>query len=141
LYLSSGGQVTRNRFIFNQTSNVVLEHEDESGNKFKVSKIGKNFIMPVNMQGSQSGIRPPPVVAAAARKGPIKVYDKHAPRFFIIHKDSSGTELLRHEDVGAYLAEVEVDPMTAIIRDNLQGYPNIMGTTVLRPIKSKPKTL
>lgn len=55
----------------------------------------------------------------------------------MIHKDSSGTELLRQEDVSDYLAEVEVDPMTAIIRDNIQGYPNIMGTTVLRPLRSR----
>ena len=54
----------------------------------------------------------------------------------MIHKDSSGTELLRYEDINEYMSEVEVDPMTAIIRDDVQGYPNIMGTTVLRPLKS-----
>ena len=58
-------------------------------------------------------------------------------RFFIIHKDSSGTELLRQKDVRDYLAEAEIDPMTAIIRDSVQGYPNIIGTTILKPIKSK----
>ncbi len=44
--------------------------------------------------------------------------------------------MLRYEDVAEYMSEVEVDPMTAIIRDNVQGYPTVMGTTVLRPLKS-----
>jgi hypothetical protein len=65
----------------------------------------------------------------------VRQYGKHTPRFFIVHADSSGTEFLRLEDVIDYLTEIEVDPLTAIIRDNIQGYPNILGTTVLRPIK------
>ena len=57
-------------------------------------------------------------------------------RFFVIHKDSSGTELLRYDDLSEYFSEVEVDPMSAIIRDSVQGYTGIMGTTILRPLKS-----
>lgn len=55
----------------------------------------------------------------------------------MIHKDSSGTELLRYEDLSEYFSEVEVDPMSAIIRDSVQGYTGIIGTTILRPLKSK----
>ncbi len=99
----------------------MLEHEDETKNVFKVTKTGKNIIHSVNANRSRNLYR---------------TYKKHSPRFFIIHKDSSGTELLRYEDIKDYLTETEVDPMSAIIRDNLQGYPNIVGTTVLRPIQS-----
>lgn len=109
----------RNRFYFKPSSEVILEHEDETGNRFKVTRTGKNLIMPVNTKP----------------KSAIKNYGKHAPRFFIIHADSSGTELLREEDVYDYLLETEVDPMTAIIRDNVQGYPNVLGSTILKPIK------
>lgn len=99
-----------------------MDHEDENGNRFKVNKIGKHFILAINSNKN---------------KNPIKTYNKHSPRFFVIHKDSSGTELLRYEDVNEYLGDVEVDPMTAIIRDNVQGFPNIMGTTILRPLKGE----
>lgn len=109
----------RNRFNFLSSSEFILEHEDESGNRFKVTRTGKNLIMPVN----------------AKLKNQIKNYGKHAPKFFIIHADSSGTELLREEDIFDYLIESEVDPMTAIIRDNIQGYPNILGSTILKPLK------
>lgn len=119
--IKNGTQLVKNKFCFRQDSDVILEHEDEMGNKFKVNKIGKNSIFNVNSKSETK---------------PVKVYNKHSPRFFIIHKDSSGTELLRTEDVSEYLADVEIDPMTAIIRDNVQGYPNIMGTTVLRPLRS-----
>jgi hypothetical protein len=33
------------------------------------------------------------------------------------------------------MKDVETDPMAAITRDEVQGYPNIIGTTILRPIK------
>ncbi|RNA34735.1 sperm-associated antigen 17, partial [Brachionus plicatilis] len=119
--IKNGALMAKNKFCFRQDADVILEHEDEMGNRFKVNKSGKNSIFNVNSKGEIK---------------PLKIYNKHSPRFFIIHKDSSGTELLRSEDVSEYLADVEVDPMTAIIRDNVQGYPNIMGTTVLRPLRN-----
>lgn len=101
---------------------MVLEHEDETRNLFRVNRNGKNIIHS----------------AVPYRNRPmIRHYQKHSPRFFIIHKDSSGTELLRFQDIKEYLSEAEIDPMTAIIKDNLQGHPNIVGTTVLRPLKSE----
>ncbi len=117
---STAHENSKNKFYFSQNSDIILDHEDENGNRFKVNKIGKHFILAINSNKSKSQ---------------IKTYNKHSPRFFVIHKDSSGTELLRYEDVNEYLGEVEVDPMTAIIRDNVQGFPNIMGTTILRPLK------
>lgn len=113
---------SKNKFMFSQVSEHILEHEDEEGNKFNVSKLGKCSTSLTNPNSNRNK---------------IKFYQKHSPRFFVIHKDSSGTELLRYEDINQYMDEVEVDPMTAIIRDNVQGFPNIMGTTVLRPLKSK----
>ncbi len=112
---------SRNKFLFSQVTDNILEHEDEEGNKFTVSKLGK-CTTTINSENSS--------------RNKVKFYQKHSPRFFVIHKDSSGTELLRYDDINEYMSEVEVDPMTAIIRDNVQGYPNIMGTTVLRPLKS-----
>ena len=115
---------TKNKFLFNQKSDNILVHEDEEGNQFSVNKYGLCTSIPC-VSGETTRV-----------KNAVKQYQKHSPRFFIIHKDSSGTELLRYDDISEYMSEVEVDPMTAIIRDNIQGYPNVMGTTVLRPLKS-----
>ncbi len=120
---------SKNKFSFNQSNEFILIHEDEEGNLFKVNKHGKST--------SQLLSDPEAIKANKPSTLAIKQYQKHSPRFFIIHKDSSGTELLRYDDINEYMSEVEIDPMTAIIRENLQGYPNVMGTTVLRPLKSK----
>ena len=120
---------TKNKFLFNQKSENILIHEDEEGNQFSVNKYGLCTSIPSSGGGGGGGEK-------TRGKNAVKQYQKHSPRFFIIHKDSSGTELLRYDDISEYMSEVEVDPMTAIIRDNIQGYPNVMGTTVLRPLKS-----
>jgi hypothetical protein len=51
--------------VFNQKSEMVLDHEDEDGNKFRVSNIGKNFIYVHNNLKSKSA---------------VKSYKKHSPR-------------------------------------------------------------
>jgi hypothetical protein len=119
-----------NKYIFyannnNQNKNnthadTILEHVDNNNNKFTVNKDGKTNSIPFDIQQEQ--------------KDP-KVYSKHAPRFFIIHQDSTGTELLRYADIQNYMLTAEFDPLTAIIRENVQGYPKLMGTTVLSPLK------
>lgn len=113
---------SRSRFLFYQNSDTIFDHVDDDGNVFKVNKLGKSTCLPVSNDSN-------------CARAPIRKYQKHSPRFFVVHKDSSGTELLRYEDVCEYLNEIELDPMTAIIRDNVQGFPTIMGTTVLRPVK------
>ncbi len=115
---------SKNRFVFNQNCEEIFQHEDEEGNLFKTTKYGKSICQP---NPSREAIR---------HKSLIRQYQKHSPRFFIVHKDSSGTELLRYEDICDYMADVEIDPMTAIIRDHVQGHPNVMGTTILRPLKN-----
>lgn len=126
-FMSRGSmENSKNRYTFNQSSDEIFQHEDEEGNQFRVTKYGKSTTVPVQKRDVTS-----------RAKNLIRQYQKHSPRFFIVHKDSSGTELLRYEDICEYMSEVEIDPMTAIIRDNVQGYPNVMGTTVLKPLKSK----
>jgi hypothetical protein len=43
--------------------------------------------------------------------------------------------LLRFQDIHDYMKEADIDPMVAIMRDCVQGHPNVMGTTVLKPLK------
>ena len=42
---------------------------------------------------------------------------------------------MRFQDIHDYMKEADIDPMVAIMRDGVQGHPNVMGTTVLKPLK------
>ena len=59
------------------------------------------------------------------------------PRFFIIHADGTGSELLRGLDVKEYLERAEKDPATAVLKTPLEGHPDVSGITVLRPYSGK----
>ena len=55
------------------------------------------------------------------------------PRFFIIHADGTGSELLRSVDVKDFLVQAEEDPATAVLKSSLEGHVDVTGLTVLRP--------
>lgn len=59
--------------------------------------------------------------------------NNHAPRFFIINADGSGTELLRYCDVADYLLMAERNPATAVLREPIPEYPDVTGITILKP--------
>jgi hypothetical protein len=118
-----------NSYVFDMNSDIILTHKDENANKFTVNRFGKATVLSRDTTDDSS--------QNDRDETKIRTYRNHAPKFFVIHKDSSGTELLRYSDIMAYLNEAEIDPMTAVIRDNVQGYPNIISTTVLKPLKGK----
>ena len=55
------------------------------------------------------------------------------PRFFIIHADGTGSELLRYADVNEFLEHAEEDPATAVLKSPLEGHPDVTGLTILKP--------
>ncbi len=56
---------SKNKFVFSQVSESILEHEDEEGNKFNVNKSGKCSTT-LNNEGSS--------------RNKVKYYQKHSPR-------------------------------------------------------------
>ncbi len=70
-------------------------------------------------------------------RAPVE-YKQHAPRFFVVHSDGSGTELLRYQDIADYITAAEEDPSTAIVMDPLADYPGVVGLTVLKPYLKNP---
>ena len=62
------------------------------------------------------------------------------PRFFIVHADGSGTELLRPCDVQDFLAQAEKDPGIAVLRSPVEGQPDVSGITILRPYSGESNT-
>jgi len=55
------------------------------------------------------------------------------PRFFIIHADGTGSELLLSDGVKDFLEQAEQDPTTAVLKSSLEGQLDVTGLTVLRP--------
>lgn len=59
------------------------------------------------------------------------------PRFFIIHADGTGSELLRSVDVKDFLEHAEKDPATAVLKSPLEGHLDVTGLTILKPYSGK----
>ena len=57
----------------------------------------------------------------------------HVPRFFVMRRDGTGYELLRHKDVSEYLKAAECDSSSAVLRTPVEGLPGVTGITVLKP--------
>lgn len=68
----------------------------------------------------------------------LTTYKEHAPRFFILHGDGSGTELLRYQNVAEYMNLAEQSPATAVLKDPLPDYPGVTGITILKPYLGGP---
>lgn len=61
----------------------------------------------------------------------------HVPRFFVMRRDGTGYELLRHQDVEEYLQLAQDDAATAVLRAPVEGLPGVTGITVLKPFPGK----
>ncbi len=59
------------------------------------------------------------------------------PRYFVIHRDGQGEELLHENDVSSFLEEAEKDPLVAVIKSESVDQTGMMGITVLKPMKGK----
>ena len=115
---------------------TVLETVDNEGNTFQVANTGACKVVPVCLaEETGEKVDCQEKVEDQPESGTQKMpsYKQHAPRFFILHKDGSGTELLRYQDVAEYLEVAEDDPMTAILTDPLTDHPGVLGITVLKP--------
>ena len=58
-------------------------------------------------------------------------------RFFVVHQDRGGTELLRFKDLYSYLRSTDLDPSTAVVREPLLSNPKVTGATVMRPFRGR----
>uniref|UniRef100_A0A670JY75 Sperm associated antigen 17 n=1 Tax=Podarcis muralis TaxID=64176 RepID=A0A670JY75_PODMU len=115
------------KYVMKHNSSIACEVTDQAGNIFKVMADGSTseFIANIDADGKES--------ENTEIKLPV-VYGEHAPRFFIVYADGSGTELLRTRDAEAYLTDAYGDPVTAVIQEPIQECPGILSITVLRPL-------
>ncbi|KAL4233858.1 Sperm-associated antigen 17 [Mactra antiquata] len=122
------------RYMFSHNADVTVETVDSDGNVFNVKNNGDFSVIPANADD---------VSDVSSEDQPksdkkITVFKEHAPRFFIIHADGSGTELLRYQDIAEYLTSAEQSPATAVLRDELPDFPGVLGITILKPYTGGP---
>uniref|UniRef100_A0A669QRP4 Sperm associated antigen 17 n=1 Tax=Phasianus colchicus TaxID=9054 RepID=A0A669QRP4_PHACC len=120
------------RYIMKHTSSTICEMMDPEGNLFKVMADGSTSVLVQSIGFDSKENESSASVLPEVNKSIS--YDEHVPRFFIIHMDGSGTELLRSKDVEEYLAEVCDDPAVAVLQEPVQEYPGAVSITILFPL-------
>ncbi|XP_046847429.1 sperm-associated antigen 17-like [Xenia sp. Carnegie-2017] len=103
-------------YYLRTTSQHCCDHKDNCGNTFPVFSNGDIKVDKVNNTDTTEKADILPV-----------------PRFFVMHRDGTGFELLRHQDVDEYLRAAEDNVATAVLRTHVEGLPNVTGVTVLKP--------
>ena len=111
---------------------VVVETCDLDGNQFLVKWDGDIYtsLVPKDAnksgEGEGEGEEGEDVKKEASQMTPI-------PRFFVLHPDGSGTELLRQQAVLPYVHQAGMDPNVAVLNDPIPEHPEIQGVTVMQP--------
>ncbi|XP_013930483.1 PREDICTED: sperm-associated antigen 17-like isoform X2 [Thamnophis sirtalis] len=115
------------KYIMKHNSKIVCEMTDVTGNIFKVMADGSTstFIPSIDAENK--------VTEPAEIQTPV-IYGEHAPRFFIVHADGSGTELLRTKHTEEYLAMAYGHPTITVLREAIKECPGVLSITVLCPL-------
>jgi hypothetical protein len=121
-------------YVMRSTQQVCCEMKDERGSHFSVVSNGE---MSIDRNTSQETTEDK---VATTNKREDSIPNTQAfsntslvPRYFIIHSDGSGSELLRQADVSEFLSQAENDPATAVLRSPVEGHGEATGVTVLTP--------
>ncbi|KAM3844958.1 sperm-associated antigen 17 [Vipera latastei] len=115
------------KYIMKHSSKIVCKMTDPAGNIFKVMADGNTstFIPTIDIESK--------VTEPTEIQTPV-IYGEHAPRFFIVHADGSGTELLRTKNTEEYLAMAYGHPTITVLQEAVQECPGVLSITVLCPL-------
>uniref|UniRef100_A0A4W3H172 Sperm associated antigen 17 n=1 Tax=Callorhinchus milii TaxID=7868 RepID=A0A4W3H172_CALMI len=119
-------------YIMKYTSQVICEVIDQEGNEFQVMVDGTTLPVLTDTEEIEQEDEHFLLQSHSQKSEPVK-YEKHAPRFFILHDDLSGTELLRSSEVEEYLFRAYCNPATAVLKERLPEFPGVLGITFLQP--------
>ncbi|KAK2570951.1 Sperm-associated antigen 17 [Acropora cervicornis] len=127
-------------YIMRTTSQLCCEITDTKGTHFTVMSNGEMTVENTQTEpvaivtdstseeaGSEKKVNSEPGPIQQAPVSPL------VPRFFVIHADGTGSELLRHVDVKEFLDRAEDDLATAVLKSPLEGHPDVMGLTIIKP--------
>nr|XP_014344891.1 PREDICTED: LOW QUALITY PROTEIN: sperm-associated antigen 17 [Latimeria chalumnae] len=129
-------------YIMRHNAEVICETMDPVGNLFQVMVDGKtSVVLPsAEQEGEEKKDAEPPQPVIPIIECPL-TYGEHAPRFFIVHANGTGTELLRDKEVETYLLKSQCDPATAVLKEPVSEYPGVLGITVLQPCAEDPGSM
>ncbi|XP_071995183.1 sperm-associated antigen 17-like isoform X3 [Engystomops pustulosus] len=118
-------------YILSHTQHVISEVLDPEGNLFQVMVDGSTSVV---IAGGDPSEEEEEKDEAPRTQKPPEVYDLHAPRFFLVNADGSGSEILRNREVEDFLAACYCEPAIAVIREPTQEAPGVQSITVLQPL-------
>ncbi|PFX34574.1 Sperm-associated antigen 17 [Stylophora pistillata] len=127
-------------YVMRTANHLCFEMTDGRGSHFTVMSNGH-----ITVDKEETGSLYQDIVAkpdyatnekrTPAEQGPLEPapVSPIVPRFFVIHADGSGSELLRSVDVQDFLKQAEDDPLTAVLRSPLEGHADVTGLTIVKP--------
>merc|ERR1739838_775619 len=126
-------------WVLRHNSPICCEVVDSEGNMFQVNNEGNITTYNAHPSTSEEAEEEEDEDSVArkfdenSKIAYQKKFMKHPPRLFIIEKNGSGLELLRHNDINDYMKWAEYDPLTAVVQEVLPGDNEATGVTVMRP--------
>ncbi|KAG7463545.1 hypothetical protein MATL_G00177760 [Megalops atlanticus] len=131
-------------YLMRHTADIICEAVDPEGNLFQVTVDGKAHTVistPENYfeeeeeeeERNEEEEEEGGSEQAEMWRLPWVRHKEHSPRFFIIHEDGSGTELLHSRDVEDFLCREHSDPAIAVLKEPIPELLAVSGVTVLRP--------
>ncbi|XP_068698646.1 sperm-associated antigen 17-like [Montipora foliosa] len=127
-------------YIMRTSNQLCCELTDTKGTHFNVMSNGQIAIentqtKPVTKETNSNPNEVGSKKEVLSESGPIQLapVSPLVPRFFIIHADGTGSELLRHADVKEFLDRAEEDPATAVLKSPFDGDPDVIGLTIIKP--------
>ncbi|XP_048834664.1 sperm-associated antigen 17 isoform X2 [Brienomyrus brachyistius] len=143
--LTSGGdneKLQPGSYVMKHTSEVVCEVTDPEENHFKVMVDGETYIdisrtedhwEGEEEEGEEEEHQGRNGKGANLSKSSCTGLEGSSARFFVVHPDGSGTELLSLEDVEDFLDKAQADPKVAVLKEAIPEFPGVLGITVLKP--------
>ncbi|XP_039599657.1 sperm-associated antigen 17 [Polypterus senegalus] len=123
-------EVQPGSYLMRHTTDIICEVMDPEGNLFQAMVDGTTSVIISDSEGITEEEDTPKEHTATDKAITYKV---HAPRFFIVHDDDSGTELLLSKDVQWYLSQAYTDQTVAVLKEPLPEFTDVVGITVLSP--------
>ena len=135
-------------YIMRTSNQLCCELTDTKGTHFNVMSNGQIAIentqtIPVTKETNSNPNEVGSKKEVLFETGPIQSapVSPLVPRFFIIHADGTGSELLRHADVKEFLDHAEEDPATAVLKSPFDGDLDVIGLTIIKPYEGNCKEL
>ncbi|XP_042311345.1 sperm-associated antigen 17-like [Sceloporus undulatus] len=136
-FISSVEDQQMGKYFMKHNSDTVCEVMDPAGNIFKVMADGSTseYIATIDDDDDDDDNDDDDEKESEPTDTQMPViYGEHAPRFFIVYADGSGTELLRTRDAEEYLAMAYGDQVTVVLQEPIQECPGVLSITVLHPL-------